>query len=1227
MADTIPNGDSDPQAWASVTLKYKPPQQLGPCKLLRLLGEPGGQGSVWLAEVTQSDGTVEHKAVKVFTRVDGKASSTATAAPPEYRRERDLAMQAAPDMHVGDLLTDGHGWWFFWMRAVQGQPITHYCESKRLNWQDRVRVFMLALKSVQTMHAAGVIHRDLKPGNLFVEDGVTGRQACILDFGLATEKAAAKERPTDNTIPGKFSGTPEYAPPELLSGGLATGTEQSDLHALGVILHELLTGERLYRLPPETGNNGRLEEASRFWARDRHPKASELLRCTPLPPRLASEPEAQTLVQAALHSALMRWMDPILLHATHEEPIRRYRNALEFHADLAKVLQYTLASPEVKQHNPENFHFFSRRASADPWVRHSYFRRIKTHASLLRGAEALFRVGDTLAAKTVLEQLDDALRDTWEAKYIASQILPSSAPVSGHSEQITALHFSPDSTRLLTASDDGTCRIWCALSGKPIDTPYMHRKGITCAQWAPNGTSFASADAEGTVKLWDTQMHRLIGKPMMHRKRVRSVAFSPDGNTIVTASDDHTAQLWSALTGDPVGRPLVHNGAVKSACFSPLGQCVASATEDYVRLWNAATLAPIGRMLRRRFTVESFSFDSTGTLVLMTSTDQVPCIWDALTWKVIQEYHGHRGRVKAAEFSPNGHNVVSVGEDCSVQVWTSKASDVRRLVLHNESGFRCAFFSPDGARVITGSDDSTAQQWDASTGKKLGEPLRHESGVVLASFSPDGQAVVTLTQKNAICLWHLNTQRISDQPVRQCSGIQRIMSSNGEQCLVLSDERQAAEWMEAVGEPREERPAQYLPTWRDVTHDVSDPHPMKKRLTARWWDQITDHPFSPRFLMDTEFWQACFSSVGDRLITVTPGRCAQLWVPATGEILMNPLGPRGDVLTASFSRDGRLILTKHLSHRAQVWDAYTGRPVGKEIRLDRWGNFVEFVPDGTLIVLTGESGKVKVLDYINGAAVSHPWEALNGFEWIRLSGDGKRMLSMYSRSHSVQVRDASTCEPVTPKLAHDARIQSAEFSLDGSMVVTASLDKTAQIWSATTGERLGPAMKHTGYVMSAAFNPDASRVVTACTHQNWEEFNGEFYEEQWWVGHGLLFASFCDDGTRVNVPASVDFVQIWDTATGIAVSPPFNGTMPRVLDCRSFLERCEWAQQKTKRRIAENFKAEARGFAQTYVNALRARGVSDVDIADRADAEGHHAEHLRAIRSFLRGDDMGEPMA
>lgn len=212
------------------------PRQIGRYEIVRLLGE-GGFGSVFLAQ--------QHHPVKrkVALKVVKLGMDTAEVLQRFEAERQALALMDHPNVaRVYDAGVTERGQPFFAMEYVEGMPLAKFVDEEELTLEERLRLFIDVCRAVQHAHQKGLIHRDLKPGNILVSrvDGVPTPK--VIDFGIAKATGPSLTETNFRTETGRLIGTPEYMSPEQCAGSVDIDT-RTDVYALGVILYELLTGQ------------------------------------------------------------------------------------------------------------------------------------------------------------------------------------------------------------------------------------------------------------------------------------------------------------------------------------------------------------------------------------------------------------------------------------------------------------------------------------------------------------------------------------------------------------------------------------------------------------------------------------------------------------------------------------------------------------------------------------------------------------------------------------------------------------------------------------------------------------------------------------------------------------------------------------------------------------------------------------------------------------------------
>jgi serine/threonine protein kinase len=297
----------------------KPGAAVGPYVIEREIAS-GGMGAVWLAR--RGDGLIKRPVALKLPHTGPHGRQLAE----RFASERDILSELVhPNIaRLYDAGFSDAGQPFLALEYVAGAPLTEYCDQHRLDLQQRLQLFKQVLRAVQYAHSCLVIHRDLKPSNVIV--GGDGR-AMLLDFGVARLIAIDEFDDGGRTPAGMAAAalTPDFASPEQIAGGPVTTA--SDIYSLGVLLFELLTGERPYRLT--RSSRAALEKAI----------------LTANPPRPSQSITNAAVAGARGHTvrklsrALSGDLDNIVLKALKKPPAERYATADAFLEDIDRYLK------------------------------------------------------------------------------------------------------------------------------------------------------------------------------------------------------------------------------------------------------------------------------------------------------------------------------------------------------------------------------------------------------------------------------------------------------------------------------------------------------------------------------------------------------------------------------------------------------------------------------------------------------------------------------------------------------------------------------------------------------------------------------------------------------------------------------------------------------------------------------------------------------------------------
>jgi WD40 repeat protein len=293
------------------------------------------------------------------------------------------------------------------------------------------------------------------------------------------------------------------------------------------------------------------------------------------------------------------------------------------------------------------------------------------------------------------------------SKTIVARFLSSTCIriLSGFSDWVTNVSFSPDGSRMLLRSRTEYAKIWETNSDTAIKSFYVGMR----PSYSPDGKTILSYSYY-SARLRDTSTGQLI-KSFTQISFIKSVVFSPDGATILAGLVNRAAILWDTTDTATIIRTFSgHTSSVDNAIFSPDGSTILTDSYDNTaKLWETSTGTCLQTLTARKNPI----FSPDGTMIVSLSGYSA-LLWPKNSDTQTRTFSGHTGTVNAAAFSPDGLKVLTGSEDGTAILWETATGTVIRTFTGHTGGVRSVAFSPDGLKVLTGSADSTAILWNVN---------------------------------------------------------------------------------------------------------------------------------------------------------------------------------------------------------------------------------------------------------------------------------------------------------------------------------------------------------------------------------------------------------------------------------------------------------------------------------------------------------------------------------
>jgi WD40 repeat protein len=990
---------------------------LGDYEVLEELGR-GGMGRVYKARQRSLGRVVALKVIRAgvaATRDDRQ----------RFRIEAEAAARLdhpniVPVYEVGE--HDGQP--YLAERYVEGGPLSRHLGRFRDDPRAAAALVAALARAVHHAHQRGVLHRDLKPGNVLLEwrAGDAGPALPhVADFGMAR----LVDQDSGPTRTGDLVGTPSYMAPEQTSGGAAAVTTATDVYGLGAILYAVLTGRPPFAGPTvlETLQQVKGREPDRPRRLNSNVDRDLETICLTC---LAKDPRRRYASALALAEDLERWLGcrpiaarPAGARVRLAKWVRRRPTAAALAGLSAAVALAVLVGSLWHSHVLGGALADSDRLRREGLAREARLRDFLYVADMRRAKEA-WDGGDLTQLAELLERQQpaegEADRRGFEWHWLKWCLGARGGALKAHDGGLLCAAVSPDDRFLATADRKGVVKVWDLAALQPVGALPGHTDEVQRAVFSPDGRTLATCSKDRTVRLWDvaawSERGCLRGG---HELTVTSVAFSPDGKLLASGGRDHRLVLWGLPEGRPLRSWLAHSDVVQDVAFTPDGlNLVSVGTDRMARFWDVASgterahcgcpddplalaLSPDGKML---------AMGGYGNRIALRAADgsgrpttDLPVPWT----------------VRALAFATSGSQLVAAGDSGMLRLWDvgPDGHDVRpyRTIRGGGGKARAAVFARRGTVLVTASEeDGTVEFWNP---RRLGGCETIPSlppGVSDVALTPDGRAASS--HGGQVCLLDLEDRRIERMLPLPAGGFGLAFSADGRTVATAAD-HQVRLW--------------------DVASD-------RQVLTL-------DHGARVKAL--------AFSPTGGLVATAGDDGAARLWQFPSGALRSTCVAQCGSAFSLAFAPDGRTLAVAGSGHSVAVglWDPLTGERQGE---LTDWGSASTRWGSPPTAPPSGEPGL--------------------SIGTMAFSADGATLAAACADGF-IRLWDVSSGDLRFALSGHTETVTRLAFAPDGRTLASLGGDNVLNLWHLGTGQQLFTLDAHGQELHGLAFSGDGRLLV------------------------------------------------------------------------------------------------------------------------------------------------------
>jgi WD40 repeat protein len=707
-----------------------------------------------------------------------------------------------------------------------------------------------------------------------------------------------------------------------------------------------------------------------------------------------------------------------------------------------------------------------------------------------------------------------------------------------HTAAVRGLAFAPDGT-LASCGEDNRIVLWNLATGEKIRELTGHTDLVFAVAFSPRGKLLASGSFDKTVKLWNpadgTEQATLEG----HTDGVAGLAFAPGGRQLATAAADNSVFLWTASLPRLQARHTTKlNLGTRAVAARSTTSTLAIANDNLVTLYDERGEQVRSTLKGHRGTIVHLAFSPDGAWLVSSARDRTARLWHVATGTTHAVLDGHRGAVIAADFSPDGRTLLTASSDKTILVWdvpalgSAPAPLRERATWTGAAGpFVALAWAPDGKSVVSLSaaagkaSPAEVRWWNPTDGTPLGSVPLTGDGLCLASAADSTTVAVGCTD-GTLRLLDGKTRTVIAQR-RQRAPVRAVHFVPGGRGLLSATAGGSIVWWDANGWREQAGLIGHSVAVNTLTVTAGSVLTLAQDGALKLWDL---EPKTIPHLKASEHtgWvtAALFLPDGKRTLTASWDLTLKLWdEPAKEPAVWE--GHKDHILALALSPDGKFALSGSADRTAKLWNIADGKDVRTFTGHKGAVESVAFFPDGKRCVTGSRAGEVCIWDVASGTELLSLAKVKESIRAVAVTPDGRRVyVAAQRRILGLDVDGESGVQfPV-----QSSPVLALAIAPDGKTLVSGGMDRTAIVWS-VGGQALHTLAGHVGYVRAVAFSPDGKRLFSASydgTVRQWNPATGQSVGNYELHDKPVLSLGVRADGQRVVTGDSSGNVCWWE---------------------------------------------------------------------------------------------------